>query len=92
MLSLSYVGFDAESVTKKSPANILSSMDEIVYNSIWRFLALRDYVNVNHVLTPWGRILVAAMNGVDQQMHPPQDKEFFEEAVFIAVVRITNYL
>ena len=44
----------------------LNTTDEILFNSIWRFLALRDYVDANHNLTQWGKVLVttiAALNG-----------------------------
>lgn len=44
----------------------LSTLDEIVYNSIWRFLAARDYVDANHNLTLWGKVLatvIASLKG-----------------------------
>lgn len=49
-----------------------------MYNSIWRFLSLREYVDAKHNLTAWGKVLVAAINGVKGQAS-------LEEATVIAV-------
>jgi hypothetical protein len=87
VLSLTYAKFDAESVTKKDPTNLLSTMDEIMYNSIWRFLALRGYVDADHKLTPWGRVLATAIDGVDYSSSTGNEKwkADLEEGIFIAV-------
>lgn len=50
----------------------------MIYNSIWRFLALREYVDASHKLTGWGKVLVkvvAALKG----------KKELEEAALLAV-------
>lgn len=49
---------------KKAPKNVLSTNDEILYNSIWRFLALRGYINSEHHLTEWGKVLVNVIAGL----------------------------
>jgi hypothetical protein len=56
----------------------LTTTDEILLNSIWRFLALRDYVDANHNLTQWGKVLattIAALEG----------KPDLEEGAIVAV-------
>jgi hypothetical protein len=56
----------------------LTTKDEILYNSIWRFLHLQEYIDSNHRLTPWGEVLattIAALNG----------KPELEEAAIIAI-------
>ena len=56
----------------------MTTKEEILYNSIWRFLHLQEYVDSNHKLTPWGEVLattIAALNG----------KPELEEAAIIAV-------
>ena len=57
---------------------MLSSTDEILYNSIWRFLALREYVDSSHNLTQWGKILVTVIAGLKGQAQ-------LEEAAVLAV-------
>lgn len=56
----------------------LSSDTEVLYNSLWRFLAVRDYVDTKHNLTNWGKMLVAVIAALDGK---PQ----LEEAAFLAV-------
>lgn len=56
----------------------MTTKDEILYNSIWRFLHLQEYIDSNHRLTPWGEVLattIAALNG----------KPELEEAAIIAI-------
>jgi len=45
---------------------------------VWRFLQLRDYVDENHQLSAWGRVLEKALKATGT-------KQDFEEAVFLAV-------
>lgn len=56
----------------------MSTTDEILYNSIWRFLALREYIDANHNLTSWGKVLVAAVSSL-------KGKAELEEAAVVAV-------
>lgn len=44
---------------------MLSTPDEILYNSIWRFLAVREYVDAKHNLTPWGFVLAQTIASLD---------------------------
>lgn len=57
---------------------MLTSTDEILYNSIWRFLALRDYVDANHNLKDWGKVLVKVIEAL-------KGKQELEEAAVLAV-------
>ncbi|KAF2126461.1 PIN domain-like protein [Dothidotthia symphoricarpi CBS 119687] len=66
ILALQDTEFVPKTVGKKVLKNPLSSLDEIVYNSIWRFLASRDYIDANHNLTSWGKFLatvIASLKG-----------------------------
>lgn len=45
---------------------------------IWRFLQLRGYVDAEHNLTTWGKVLEQALSTVE-----PNDE--LEEAIFIAI-------
>ena len=66
------------SSTRANAGQVLQSSDEITYNTIWRFLHLRGYVNENHFLTPWGKALQHGLTAAGS------DSEC-QEAVFIAV-------
>jgi hypothetical protein len=56
----------------------LSSEREVLYNSIWRFLALRDYVDTKHNLTAWGKMLATVISGLKGNAQ-------LEEAAVLAV-------
>jgi vancomycin permeability regulator SanA len=58
--------------------NPLSSDSEVLYNSIWRFLALRGYVDSSHNLTQWGKVLAAVITGL-------KGNPEYEEAAVLAV-------
>lgn len=65
ILSLQNTDFVSTTVTERDLQNVLTTTDEILYNSIWRFLALRDYVDSNHNLKEWGVVLakvIASLN------------------------------
>ncbi|KAH7067400.1 temperature dependent protein affecting M2 dsRNA replication-domain-containing protein [Paraphoma chrysanthemicola] len=78
VLSLQNNDFAAKTITKKDLSNPLSTTDEILYNSIWRFLALREYVDTKHNLTAWGKVLASAIAGL-------KGRSDLEEATVIAV-------
>lgn len=78
VLSLQNSDFAAKTITKKSTASPLSTSDEALYNSIWRFLALREYVDTKHNLTAWGKVLVAAISGL-------KGRPDLEDAAVVAV-------
>jgi hypothetical protein len=56
----------------------LSTVDEILHNSIWRFLALREYVDDKHNLTAWGKVLAKAITTLKGDPN-------LEEAAVVAV-------
>ena len=56
----------------------MTTTDEILYNALWRFLALREYVDQNHNLTAWGKVLISVITTLNG------NKEL-EEAAVMAV-------
>ncbi|KAK7192192.1 XPG domain-containing protein [Paraphaeosphaeria sporulosa] len=78
ILALQDSDFVTKSVSKKDVNNPLSTTDEILYNSIWRFLALREYIDNNHNLTAWGKVLKTAIAAL-------QGKSELEEATVVAI-------
>lgn len=78
-MSLQDADFAAKTISKKEHKNPLASSTEILYNSIWRFLALREYVDQKtHNLTQWGKVLAAVISGL-------KGKPEHEEAAVLAV-------
>jgi hypothetical protein len=71
--------FQEASITKKDPRNPspLEKKDEILFNSIWRLLRLRGYVDAEHKPTKWGKVLYAILSNI------PSDE--YEEAAILAV-------
>lgn len=51
---------------------------EIRINSLWRFLHLRNYIDNEHKLTSWGKVLSVVLSAM------PVDDDL-EEASFLAV-------
>lgn len=78
ILSLQNTDFATKTITKKNLGAPLLTSDEVLYNSIWRFLALREYVDAKHNLTAWGKVLVAAITGL-------KGRPELEDAAVIAV-------
>ncbi|KAH0547560.1 hypothetical protein FGG08_000285 [Glutinoglossum americanum] len=76
--SLSDPEFAARTTSAKDLTNLLKSKDEIIANTLWRFLQLRGYVNEKHELTAWGKALQSAISSLD-----PADS--LEEPVFIGI-------
>ena len=56
----------------------LKHRNEILANTVWRFLHVRGYVNDKHQLTEWGEVLKTALDASGSR----RDQE---EAIFIAV-------
>ena len=56
----------------------LKSYNEITYNSVWRFLTLREYIDASHNLTPWGEVLAATIAAL-------AGKKELEEPAVIAI-------
>jgi hypothetical protein len=78
ILSLQNTDFVSKTVTKRDATSPLTTVDEVLYNSIWRFLALREYVDAKHNLTAWGKVLAAAIAGL-------KGRPDLEDATVIAV-------
>jgi hypothetical protein len=81
ILALTSDEFVAKTVAKKDTNNVslhcesvrvctdfqqlLSTPEEILYNSLWRFLAVRGYVDSKHNLTGWGNVLANTIASLD---------------------------
>lgn len=57
---------------------LLETTSELRANTLWRFLHLRDYIDAQHSLTPWGKVLSSVLSSM-----PNGSK--LEEAGFIAI-------
>ena len=57
---------------------LLKTRHEITANAVWRFLQLRDYVDDQHQLTTWGKVLETTLSASG----PNKD---LEEAAFLAI-------
>lgn len=70
----------ARTITPKPKAgqDPLKQRSEILANTVWRFLQLRDYVDEKHQLTDWGNILRTALDASGSRKEQ-------EEAVFMGV-------
>ncbi|KAL8683777.1 MAG: hypothetical protein Q9186_000263 [Xanthomendoza sp. 1 TL-2023] len=56
--SLQDVDFAAATITPRTKdQRVLESKDEVCANAVWRFLQLRGYVDRQHQLTVWGKVL-----------------------------------
>lgn len=58
---------------------VLAKDSEMTANAMWRFLHLRDYLNDEHRLAPWGVVLDAALGAL------PAAESGTEEAVLLAI-------
>ncbi|KAL9612503.1 MAG: hypothetical protein Q9167_002888 [Letrouitia subvulpina] len=72
--------FAARTITPRStrPPNTLKTIHEIKANAVWRFLQLRGYIDRQHQLTSWGKVLETVLSAVDHE----QDQE---KAAILAV-------
>jgi hypothetical protein len=75
--SLNDPSFAAKTVKEKDLSNPLKLKHEILINSVWRLLHLRGYVNDDHTLTAWGKVLHATVSAVPSPN--------LEEAAIIAI-------
>lgn len=80
VLTLENADLAARTITPKPKVGQepLKHRNEVLANTVWRFLQLRGYVNENHALTDWGEVLKTALDASGSR----KDQE---EAVFIAV-------
>ena len=65
----------------------LEDFEHVRSNIVWRFLHDTGYVNDDHTLTSWGRVLKAANDRAarDGNMATEESKAEMEEALFIAI-------
>jgi hypothetical protein len=65
----------------------LEDFEDVRSNIVWRFLHDTGYINDNHTLTSWGRMLKAAYDRAarDGYMNTEESKAEMEEAMFIAI-------
>jgi hypothetical protein len=75
--TLSDGSISAATITKKDVSNVLKKKDEILFNTIWRMLRLRGYIDEKHQLTLWGKVLNTILTN-----NPTYE---FEEPAIIAV-------
>lgn len=57
---------------------VLVSNSEVTANVTWRFLQIREYINNEHMLGPWGQVLEVAFARAGASSD-------LEEGVFLAV-------
>jgi hypothetical protein len=77
---LNYQAFAEVSITRQDPERprpALKSKNEILFNSVWRMLHLRGYIDAQHRLTEWGDVLYQVISSL-----PPGENE---EGALIAV-------
>ena len=77
--SLNDSSFVSQTLAKSGHSDPLASKQEIVTNSLWRYLQLRSYLSPStHELTPWGKALRTALSNLD-----PADQ--LEDAVILCI-------
>lgn len=70
--------FVPRTVTPRSNSQLLTTKDEIVSNTLWRFLQLRGYADKKHALTTWGNALNVALKSLAPEDH-------LEEPILLAM-------
>ncbi|POS87560.1 hypothetical protein EPUL_000916 [Erysiphe pulchra] len=77
---------DGASAVSKSSVKVtgLKLKPEILSNTLYRFLHLRDYVNDLHELTGWGRALAVTLKNIQPTIKKYDDTHQIEEAAFLA--------
>ncbi|KAI9850063.1 MAG: hypothetical protein M1838_006143 [Thelocarpon superellum] len=76
--SLTAPDFVSKTTTPLKEQSLLVSTEEVLANSLWRFLQLRGYTDDQHAPTTWGLALHAAFSSLRPSDH-------LEEATFIAM-------
>lgn len=68
--SLQDVDFAASTITPKSKdgRKLLVTREEVCTNAVWRFLQLRGYVDQQHQLTNWGKVLNSMLLVMDYSL------------------------
>ncbi|KAL8830353.1 MAG: hypothetical protein Q9170_005766 [Blastenia crenularia] len=64
--SLQNTDFATSTITprSKNDQRLLETREEICANAVWRFLQLRGYINQQHQLTAWGKILNGMLSAI----------------------------
>lgn len=77
-----------KTVTKRKDGDhsVLKTRDELLANTMWRFLQDRGYINGDHTLSAWGKALKAAFDraAADNYLGQTQPAREAEEAIFVA--------
>ncbi|KAK6363233.1 hypothetical protein TWF730_000676 [Orbilia blumenaviensis] len=68
----------AKTLTPKVHDNLLKTTNEVALNVFWRTLGLRGFIDKDHLLTPWGKVLSTALGTLD-----PNDE--LEEACYLGI-------
>ncbi|KAG8530353.1 uncharacterized protein KY384_004855 [Bacidia gigantensis] len=77
--SLQDAEYAKQTITPKLKSDeALSTADEVLANTLWRVLQLRDFVTESHELTHWGKILERTLSAVGGQ-------EDLQQAAYIAI-------
>lgn len=76
-------GFAAKTITPKPVGKVLQTKLEILFNSTWRLLQLRGYIDENHKLTTWGQVLHSVITATSSEGIMPGND--LEEGALIAV-------
>jgi hypothetical protein len=65
----------------------LHEFEDVRSNIVWRFLQDRGYINEDHTLSGWGKMLKAAFDraATDGRMADQESKTEMEEIIFLAV-------
>jgi hypothetical protein len=78
--------FCKKSITRKQIDKLLKTKEELLFNSVWRLLHLRGYVNKDHTLTAWGKVLYTAIAALPKAAPNKVNNSIeLEEAVFVAI-------
>lgn len=78
-LALNDESFAAKSIGAREGGSPLTHKDEVLFNTLWRVLYMRGYIDASHKLTQWGQVLSASMSTLDGR------DSRMEESVFLAV-------
>jgi hypothetical protein len=76
--------FYPKTVVHKDHHRLLSTKEEILFNSLWRMFTVLGYVNRDHSLSPWGQVLQATLAALPKLDNPAAIVEL-EEAAVVAV-------
>jgi hypothetical protein len=73
-------------VTKKDSKNPLKLKEEVLLNTVWRMLHILGYINADHTLSKWGKLLNTTLSALPT--HSSNETTIInelEEAAFLSV-------